>query len=335
MQLFFLILKKTNIKKIFNTFLVYLSYSLSVVFKFNKRFGFPISVSIEPISICNLKCTECPTGLNELTRFKGHIDFNLYKKTVDELSPFLMNLILYFQGEPFLNKEIFKLIEYSAKTKNVFTITSTNGHFLDKETSKQIIKSGLDKLIISVDGTTQEVYEKYRRSGNLETVFEGIKNIVAAKQELQSKTPFVVIQFLVFKFNEHQIPDIKKLSKEFEVDKLELKSAQIYDYKNDKDFIPSNHKYARYKKLEDGTYKIKSKLKNKCKRLWESSVITNTGEILPCCFDKDAKYSFGNINESNFKQINNNSNHLKFRELLLKNRKQIDICKNCTEGLKL
>ena len=117
MQLFFQIIKKTNIRKIFNAFLVYLSYLLSVVFKFCKRFGFPISISIEPSSVCNLKCPECPTGLDELTRFKGHIDFNLYKKIVDELSPYLMNLTLYFQGEPFLNKEIFKLIEYSAKIK--------------------------------------------------------------------------------------------------------------------------------------------------------------------------------------------------------------------------
>ncbi len=335
MKEIFLIASKITIKKIINATKVYISFLFSIFFKNNKRFGLPISISIEPTSICNLKCPECPTGLDELTRYKGHIDFNIYKKTIDELSPYLMNLILYFQGEPFLNKEIFKLIEYSAKTKNIFTITSTNGHFLDIKTSIKIINSGLDKLIISIDGTSQEVYERYRKTGNLETVIQGVKNIISAKKELKSKTPYIVIQFLVFKFNEHQISDIKKLCKDLQVDKLELKSAQIYDFENDIDFIPSNKKYSRYKKNDIGVYEIKSKLNNKCKRLWESSVITNTGEVLPCCFDKDAKYSFGNINDKNFKRINNNNKSLKFRKLLSSDRKQIDICKNCTEGLKI
>lgn len=330
-----LIIPKITLKKLINVAKVYISYLFSVYLKRNKRFGLPISISIEPTSVCNLKCPECPTGLDELTRYKGHIDFNIFKKAVDELSPYLINLILYFQGEPFLNKDIFKLIEYSSLQKKIFTTSSTNGHFLDIETSKKIIKSGLNKLIISIDGTTQDIYEKYRRNGSFETVIQGVKNITSAKKELKSRTPFIVVQFLVFKFNKHQIPEIKKLSKELNVDKLELKSAQVYNFENDVDFIPKNSKYSRYKKNKQGVYKIKSKLKNKCKRLWFSSVITNTGEVLPCCFDKDAKYSFGNINTYKFKNINNNNKSLRFRNILISDRKQIDICKNCTEGLKI
>ena len=333
MQLLILIIKKISLKKLINAIKVYFSYLFSIVLKTNKRLGFPVSISVEPTSVCNLKCTECPTGLDELTRYKGHIDFELYKKTIDEFYPYLMNLILYFQGEPFLNKDIFKLIEYSSIKKRIFTIISTNGHYLSVANSKKTINSGLDKLIISIDGTSQDVYENYRRNGDLKTVIQGVKNIVSAKEELKSKTPFIVIQFLVFKFNEHQISEIKKLSEELKVDKLELKSAQIYDFENDSDFITSVEKYSRYKKDTNGKYIIKSKLKNKCKRLWEASVITNTGEVLPCCFDKDAKYSFGNINDNYFFEINNNEKAIKFRKTFLQNRKQIDICKNCTEGL--
>ena len=329
------VLKKITFKKLVNSILLYFSYLLSTVTKRSNRFAYPVSISIEPTSVCNLKCPECPTGLDELTRFKGHIKFELYKKILDELSPYLMNLILYFQGEPYLNKEIFKLIEYSAKEKKVFTTTSTNGHFLDSETAKKTVESGLDKLIISLDGTNQETYEKYRKNGDLKTVIQSVKNIVQWKKELKSKTPYVVIQFLVFKFNEHQIPEIKKLSKELVVNKLELKSAQIYDFENDTKFIPKNTKYSMYKKDTSGKYQIKSKLKNKCKRLWESSVITNTGEVLPCCFDKDATHSSGNINQHSFKELNNNKKALNFRKSLLNNRKQIDICKNCTEGLRM
>ena len=329
------ILKKLTIKKIVNATILYLNYSGSILFKSSNRFAYPVSISIEPTSVCNLKCPECPTGIDELTRYKGHIKFELYKKILDELSPYLLNLILYFQGEPYLNKEIFKLIEYSAIQKKVFTTTSTNGHFLDSETAKKTIESGLDKLIISLDGTDQKTYEKYRKNGDLETVIQSIKNIVHWKKKLKSKTPYVVIQFLVFKFNEHQIPEIKRLSKELGVDKLELKSAQIYDFESDTEFIPNNKKYSRYKKDSFGKYQVKSKLKNKCKRLWEASVITNTGEVLPCCFDKDAKYSSGNITQHSFKELNNNEKSIKFRKALLSNRKQIDICKNCTEGLRM
>ena len=314
---------------------VYVSYFKSLIFKNPYRHGFPLSISVEPTATCNLHCPECPSGTGELKRFKGNIDFPLYKNIIDEFAPYLLNLTLYFQGEPFLNKEIFRLIEYSAIQKNVYTCTSTNGHFLDSETAKRTVKSGLDKLIISLDGTDQETYEKYRRKGDFETVVQSIKNIVSRKKELKSKTPYLVIQFLVFKFNEHQIPEIKKLSKESGVDKLELKTAQICDFENDTEFIPVNKKYSRYKKDASGKFQIKSKLKNRCKRLWESAVITNSGDVLPCCFDKDADYVSGNMQGMRFSDINNNPASINFRKKLLKNRKQIDICRNCTEGLRL
>lgn len=330
---FQIIIKKLTFKKTVNAIKLYLSYLLSVIFKTSIRRGYPVSISVEPTSVCNLECPECPTGKKELTRFKGNIDFDLYKKIIDELSPFLMNLILYFQGEPFLNKDIFKLIEYSAKEKNVFTTTSTNGHYLDEEYAEKTVRSGLDRLIISMDGTTQEVYEQYRKNGELDKVKEGIKTIAYWKKRLNSKTPFIIIQFLVFKFNEHQIEEIKELSRDSGADKTELKSAQVYDYENDTTFIPAIKKYSRYKKDINGKYIIKNKLKNRCKRMWESSVITNTGDVLHCCFDKDADYSYGNLKDASFKEINNNSAALKFRKKLNTSRRQIDICKNCTEGL--
>ncbi|MCD4794581.1 MAG: radical SAM protein [Bacteroidales bacterium] len=329
----YIILRKLTLRKIVNAIKLYLSYLLFIVFKTKIRRGYPVSISVEPTSFCNLECPECPAGKKELTRFNGNIDFGLYRKIIDEFSPYLLNLILYFQGEPYLNKEIFKLIEYSAKEKKVFTTSSTNGHYLNEENAEKTIRSGLDRLIISVDGTTQEVYEQYRKKGDLNKVTEGIKNIVHWKKKLKSKTPQIVLQFLVFKFNEHQINDIKLLSKKLGADKFELKSAQIYNFENDTTFIPTNDKYSRYKKAETGKYIIKNKLKNRCKRMWESSVITNTGDVLHCCFDKNADYSYGNLKETSFKKLNNNSSALMFRKMLNSGRKQIDICKNCTEGL--
>ena len=110
-------------------------------------------------------------------------------------------------------------------------------------------KAGLDRLIISIDGTTQDVYQQYRVGGKLDKVLEGARNIVKWKKELNSKTPFIFFQFLVVKPNEHQIEEVKKLGAEIGVDQVRFKTAQVYDYENDPhQLIPQNNKYSRYKK---------------------------------------------------------------------------------------
>ena len=191
----------------------------------------------------------------------------------------------------------------------------------------------MDRLIISIDGTTQEAYKQYRVGGNLDKVIEGAKNIVKWKKELNSKTPFVFFQFLVVRHNEHQIEDIKKLAKEIGVDQVRFKSAQVYDYENDpNNLIPVNEKYSRYKRNADGSFKSKNKFANSCRRLWSANVITWDGLVVPCCFDKDAMHRLGNLKNEPFKKIWHNDNYKQFRGELMKSRKNIDICANCSEG---
>lgn len=326
-------IKKLTFRKILNITRVYKDFLSARFFGTTHRKSFPLSISIEPTTTCNLKCPECPSGLRKFTRPTGFIDENLFKEIIDQSYKYLSNLILYFQGEPYLHPKFTELVKYASVTKNIFTVTSTNGHFLNEENAKKTVESGLDKLIISFDGTTQEVYEQYRRGGNLETVKKSVENIVKWKKKLKKKTPYVVLQFLVSGINEHQIDDLKKYAKISSVNKLELKTIQIYDYENGSKFIPSGTEKSRYKKNADGSYSIKNKLKNHCFRLWNSSVITWNGDVIPCCFDKDAQHKFGNFKELEFSKINNSKEYLNFRELINKGRKNIDICKNCTDGL--
>ena len=328
-----------SIKKIHNFFKIVFSYFFSNILKKPIRWGFPYSISIEPTNYCNLQCPQCPTGIKSLTRPKGNINFETYKKIINQASPYLLNLFLYFQGEPFLNNEIYKLIEY-AKEKNIYTVTSTNGHFFTELNVKKIINSKLDKIIISIDGLTQEVYEQYRIGGSLQKVIKGVENLLFWKEKLKSKKPAIEIQFLVLGTNEHQITNYKlgitNLLQNSQTPKLpnsqtptiKLKTAQIYDYENGNKFIPRNNKYSRYKKI-DNKYVLKKKIKNKCWRMWNSVVITWDGNILPCCFDKDAKYSFGNINNKLLSEIIKNKKFIKFGKQVLKNKKNIDICRNC------
>ena len=323
-------IKKLNCTKIINILKVYFSFIFSSVTKRPIRFGMPISMSIEPSAFCNLQCPQCPVGTGKLNRKQGNIDVFLYKKIIDQSAKYLTNLFLYFQGEPFLNKNIFDLIKYASQ-KNIYTATSTNGHFFTNDNILEIIKSGLDTLIISLDGTNQQTYEKYRIGGNFDTVVEGIKNLLKTRDLLKTNKPFIELQFLVLKSNEHQIEEIKKIAKNLGVDTLSIKTAQVYNFENDKDFIPIQHqKFSRYKKVGD-KWILKKKLKNRCWRLWNSVVITWDGLVLPCCFDKDAKYAFGNIKNADLKKIIKNNKFKIFAKKLLTSRKEIDICQNCSE----
>jgi len=293
--------------------------------------GLPISISIEPTTSCNLRCPECPSGLRSFTRPTGMLHIDLFKRTIDAMAHHVNYLTFYFQGEPYLHTNFLDMVAY-ASSKNIYTATSTNAHYLKEKTAEETVKSELKKLIISIDGTSQDTYQSYRVGGSLEKVIEGTKAIVKAKRELKSKTPYIVFQFLVVKPNEHQIPEVYTLAKELGVDEVKLKSAQIYDFENGSPLIPDQEKYSRYRLNKDGSYSIQNQFENNCWKMWHSCVITWDGKVLPCCFDKDAQYSMGNLQEQSFEEIWYGDKYQQFRRTLFTNRKEIEICKNCTEG---
>ena len=334
MKEYFNIIKKFSIARIINVINLYTSFMISRLLKLEKHWGVPYAISIEPTTSCNLSCPECPSGLKSFSRKAGNLKIDLNKQIVDSFSNKLMYINYYFQGEPYINKNFLEFIKY-AKSKNIYCSTSTNAHFLNDETSRKTVQSGLNRLIISIDGTSQETYQDYRINGELSKVIEGTKNIMKWKKELNSNTPNVIFQFLVTRQNEHQIDEIKKLGSKLGVNEIKLKTIQVYDYKNGNKLIPINEKHSRYKLNKNGTYSIKNKFYNNCWRMWSSCVITVDGTIVPCCFDKDAKYTMGNIKANDFNKIWKGSDYKKFRQNILSDRKNIDICRNCSEGSKV
>ena len=325
------LLSKLTFRKAWNGLQVLGSYYFSKVTKKALHKGLPVSISFEPTTSCNLRCPECPSGLRSFTRPTGMLGEELFKQTIDELHSTLLYLIFYFQGEPYLHPKFLELVQYAA-AKNIYTATSTNAHFLTDANARKTVESGLDRLIISIDGTTQETYEQYRIGGKLHKVLEGTRNIVKWKKALNSPTPHLIFQFLVVKPNEHQLAEVHQLAKELEVNEVALKTAQIYEYEQGSPLIPSIEKYARYRKEEDGTYTIKNALTDSCWRMWHSCVITWDGLVVPCCFDKDAHHRLGDLKLSTFKELWKNKAYAAFRQQLLNSRSQIDMCKNCTEG---
>lgn len=293
--------------------------------------GLPLSVSIEPTTSCNLRCPECPSGLRSFTRATGMLKQDLFETTIDQLASTLNYLTFYFQGEPYLHPAFLDMVRY-ASSKGIYTATSTNGHYLKDDTARATVESGLDRLIISIDGTTQDTYESYRVGGSLEKVLEGASRVIHYKKLLKAHTPHVIFQFLVVKPNEHQIGDVRALTKKLGADELVLKTAQIYNYEQGSDLMPEDERYSRYRRRRDGTYEIKSRFLNECWRMWQGCVITWDGKVLPCCFDKDGAYTMGDLRQTPFRDIWFGEKYNAFRESLFRSRSEIEMCRNCTSN---
>ncbi len=328
-KLFFYFFQYLSFSKIKNYIQLFLSYKFSIKNPHFNQKMLPAFISVEPCDYCQLSCPECPVGIRAVKK-TNQIDDSVYRKTIDELKEKLLHVIFYFQGEPLLNRNLPKMIEYAHKS-GIFTSTSTNAQALSSTIAKEIVLSGLDKIIISIDGATQEVYEKYRIGGKLQKAIDGVNYINHWKKELKSNTPFVEIQFIVFKTNEHQFSEMKKLKKNLRADRIVFKTAQLYDFENGNELLTTKNKYSRYKKLQSGKYEIKNPLKNHCKRMWMGSVINSGGEVLPCCFDKSSQFTFGNMKEDTFQSIWHNKKSYAFRNSILQNRKQHEMCRNCSE----
>lgn len=324
------LLGKLTPRRTMNALKIFLSYYYS---RYSGRVfhaGMPFTVSVEPTTSCNLRCPECPSGLRQFTRDTGKISLELYQNIIDQLHKDLFYLILYFQGEPYLHPLFFHMTEY-ARSRKIYTATSTNAHFLTDTLARKTVESGLDRLIISLDGLDQETYEKYRVGGSFEKVIEGTRNLVKWKKQLRSRTPFIILQFIVFSTNEHQLNEVKKVASDLGVDKLELKTAQVYNYEEGNPLIPQNEKFSRYKRIREGIFQINNPLNNHCLRMWRGCVITWDGLVVPCCFDKDASHRLGDLKKNAFIEIWRGKAYEEFRRKLFTARKEIDICRNCTE----
>ncbi len=327
-------LSKLTFKRIRNALGLVFSFAYSRITRSSVNHFMPVALAVEPTTSCNLRCPECPSGLRSFSRPTGMLRKDMFEKLMGEIGDTLLYLTFYFQGEPYLHKDFLGMVK-TATQKGIYTSTSTNAHYLHYENALATVRSGLDRLIVSIDGTTQEVYRQYRVGGKLDKVLEGTRNILKAKKELGSSTPHVIFQFLVVKPNEHQMGDVKQLAGELGVDELRFKTAQIYDYSEGSDLIPENDQYSRYKKEADGKWSIKNRLIDHCWKMWHSAVVTWDGIVVPCCFDKDAEYRMGNVSETSFRDVWYSDSYKGFRHSLIGGRKNIEMCKNCTEGTKI
>lgn len=328
-SIFFLTLKTlqtATFLRLWNLLCLRISFELSSVFKVHFTKRMPSFVSIEPTNICNLQCPECPTGNKQSVVAKGSISEETAKIVLPQIAPRAWFVNLYFQGEPFINPNFTEIAELVSR-HNIMCATSTNAHFITPEIAQKLVQSKFTKLIVSLDGYNQQTYELYRRSGNFETVLKALDYIYEAKKQQNSRFPIVEVQCLLFKHTQNHKKEIREIAKKHHADNVAFKTAQFYSAENIH-MLPAE-KFSRYKK-QDETLVLKKSLRNRCWRMWSSCVISWQGNVLPCCFDKNHEFSYGNITKTPLREILQKRNSFMFKKTVHSNRKNIEMCRNCS-----
>lgn len=296
--------------------------------------GFPYKLQIEPTNICNLECPLCPVGRKILNRKPKHMRFHEFKSIIDDMEKYLLLIILWDWGEPFMNPELPKMIKY-AEERGIKIITSTNAHFLHNEKYvKDILKSGLTNLIVAIDSLNEKDYEVYRRRGSLNKALHGLENLIRLKKELKSKTS-INLRMVVMKQNEQEVGTMRKLARNIGVDIFTLKTLNPSCGLDamDEELIPSKKKYRRYEYTKDTKKRIR--VDNPCLRVWHMSNIYSNGDVVPCCYHFDGAIKVGNINEKPLTQIWNDTPYRNLRKKIYFQKNSINKCKECVINFKL
>ena len=282
---------------------------------------YPKIFSIEVVLGCNLQCPECAIGGGHITRKKGCMTFEQFKVIVDKIRPYSRYLYLHIWGEPLLNKEIFDIIEYASK--NCRTNISTNGMLISEESAERLITSGVSDLIVSIDGTSQEIYQQYRKGGDVEKAFLALRWLTAANKR-HGNIVKIYPQFIVFEHNQAEMESFSKICNSIGV-KPVFKAPYIRKgsrFKNS-----TINEFVR--KPYDSVEAYKNAICN-CMDYMDSFTINLEGNVVLCCYDANGDIVFGNIFEQSVHEIFYGPERQRFIKKVKSDRECPEFCvKNC------
>jgi MoaA/NifB/PqqE/SkfB family radical SAM enzyme len=296
----------------------------------------PYYYIIDACNVCNLRCPLCPTGNTTIARKQAMLSLEQYKELFDKIKEYALVVSLYNHGEPLLNPDVFSIIEHTHRNR-VGTNISSNFNWPQPVEINDFIRSGLDYVTVSLDGVTQDSYQQYRVRGDVREVFDNLKRLLSAKKTRRSKTPFVEWQFIVFKHNEHEVEEARKLASELGVDLLRFISPGVppedmHNLELQEKWMPRNPLYweRNPKLVEDRGYVFDQP----CFYLYRSMFIYPGGGVTPCCFAHDERQDFGNLYNNSIMEIWNNNAYRSARMLFsrsLPTEERIEtICDKCT-----
>jgi MoaA/NifB/PqqE/SkfB family radical SAM enzyme len=296
-------LRYSTLRKLINLTRLQIQYARRDVFVN----GFPFRYYVEPTNACNLRCPFCFGWQGRSERTRGMMSLATFKSLIDKIAPYAYWIDLYNRGEPFLHPDIYDMIIY-AHQRRIGTRISTNLNSLGNLTPEQLVKSGLDYLVVSLDGATQETYATYRVGGNVNSVLENLRAIIECKRNLRSATPYITVRTIVMRHNEHELQHIKEIVRHLGVDNV-IFTPMIVDIKS-KDaerWLPTDPKFSFYD-YRQRTNKVWGNLKV-CPELWQRATVTWDGLVFPCCFADGEGENFGDLANDDFLSIWNNERY--------------------------
>ena len=259
------------------------------------------------------------------------MDFETFKTIVNQVSGFAYTLLLHFQGEPMMSSSIIPFISF-ATSKRLITEMATNATLINESNAALIVKSGLKKIVVSLDSADFNNLGQYRRGDKKEAAILGINAIVSAKKSLGSQYPIVVLELLMFKNNLDSISKFNVEAKKLGADLVRLKTVQVISGIDPEVLVPMGTKYSRYCTNKVGTALIKGNANKPCSAPWFKLSVTHDGWIVPCCFDKNAFYVMGSIRFSLLKESWKSKHYSRFRKNLLTRRGAMPVCSDCPYG---
>jgi radical SAM protein with 4Fe4S-binding SPASM domain len=297
--------------------------------------GYPYMLQIEPTNRCNLACPFCPSGRRELGREGRDMSFEEYKPLVDGLADYLLLLALYDWGEPLLNQDFPKMVQY-ANERGIRTMTSTNGHTLNNEAFvTDVLKAGLDTLIVAVDSLDQNTYEMFRKNGDIQKVLEGIRKTVALKRQLKAETR-VNMRVVVTRYNEGEILKMRDKARSLGVDIFSVKSVNPNSgglIEDDSRIVPAKLNYRRYKYKKGTMDRVRAD--RYCHYVWTLANIAADGTVVACCYDYDGQMTLGNIHNETFSEIWNGPAAREVRKKIWADKNAIPRCRDCDVNFEL
>lgn len=260
-------------------------------FRRKKLISFPVVARINTYPFCNLKCQACQEIANKNpNETKEIMTTTKYKRIINKIAKNLLLVVLYDEGEPLLNEDLPEIIKHTSDL-GISTSISTN---LSMELTDgfifDLVTSGLNRMTISIDGSTQEIYEKYRVGGNLELVKSNLRRLIETKKKYNSRL-FIEVQFLDFGFNTHQLNQVRNFSMLAGADKFRSLPTSVSGLES----------YAAHVGLK---LKDRDHLNLGCFDLWCTTHISSNGLMFPCDFGEDNGVpSVGSLFENDFKSL--------------------------------
>jgi len=273
--------------------------------------AYPHILHVGVTTFCNLRCPACPTGKGSLGRPRKHLDFDIFRKTVDSLQDYLVFMLFWDWGEPLLHPRIADMIAYAGKSQ-IKTVISTNGNVGNSDHQiEQLISAAPSTITVCVDGADQDTYQTYRVGGHLKTVLSTIKKLTETRDKSGQSSTMIEFRTLATKYTERQLPELLKLAQECGADLFTVKTLRPFDYRGysvDEELVPESSKLSRYlykdnQRQPERRMDFQSKGPLYCGKPTYAPTLNADGRLAFCSYAQYHSEFFGSLDENTFPRI--------------------------------